>query len=107
MVKKRKKRGNRPGWAARLEGARAFTRLNQTEFGKLIGASQQSVSYYESGENEPDIATWLLISEVTGKTVDEIMRGTGAQDRHNPPKTAKDGRSRNSDQNMSRKHNGS
>lgn len=75
MGGKRKNTGPRPGWSKRLLACRKFKGLTQEEFAKAIGVSQQSYGYYEIGKNQPNVETWIRISDFTGHSIDMLMRG--------------------------------
>lgn len=47
--------------------------LNQEDLATLLGVSRATISDYERGRSEPDLATLRKIAEVFGVTVDEIL----------------------------------
>lgn len=55
---------SRPGWAARITASRESEGLSQTEFGEKIGRSQSTVTAYETGGSEPDLATFEAMAAV-------------------------------------------
>ena len=47
--------------------------LNQKEFGKLIGAAQNTVCNWENGKREPDNDTLIKIADFFGVTTDYLL----------------------------------
>ena len=41
----------------------------------MVGVSESTISLYETGKHEPDLATMLRIAEILGVTVDELLTG--------------------------------
>lgn len=79
MARPRKFNGKVPGWAERIVACRTIRDMTQEEFCKQIGVSQQSLSYYERGINQPTIETWIRISDFSGESIDSLMRGQVTQ----------------------------
>ncbi len=58
-----------------LKKLRKQKKMTQRELAEALHISQTSVSKYERGESEPDIAMLIEISDYFGITVDEFVRG--------------------------------
>ena len=87
MVKKPKNKDfPPPPWARRLAACRELTNLSQAKFGEMVGVSQQSWAQYEQGKSEPSVQTWIRIAELTGNSVDAIMRGSMVSEANTRPK---------------------
>ncbi len=52
----------------RLRGSRS-----QAEFARMLGTKQTTYSGWEVGNREPDLSMLCHISEVTGKTTDQLL----------------------------------
>lgn len=52
--------------------------LSQKEFGKLIGAAQNTVCNWENGKREPDTQTLNKIAKFFGVSVDYLLSNTPA-----------------------------
>ena len=57
----------------RLKELRAAQGLNQQELGSLVGASRQTVSLIERGDDNPSITLALRIAKVFGRPVEEVF----------------------------------
>ena len=57
----------------RLKSARAGKDLSQQELADLVGVSRQTINAIESGKYVPSTLLSLKISEIFGKTVNEIF----------------------------------
>lgn len=58
-----------------LKKLRKQKKLTQRELADALHISQTSVSKYERGESEPDLAMVIEMSDFFGVTVDEFIRG--------------------------------
>jgi len=58
-----------------LKKLRKQKKLTQRELADALHNSQTSVSKYERGESEPDIAMLIEMSDYFGITIDEFIRG--------------------------------
>lgn len=71
----------RPDWALRLTQARISAGYaNQEEFAPKVGKSQSSYAAYETGETEPNLATWRRIGEVLNLSPAWLAFGTGTRE---------------------------
>lgn len=57
----------------RLKEYRARIQVNQSEMGKLVGVSRQTISQIERGDYSPSVTLALKIAKVCGVTVEEIF----------------------------------
>lgn len=57
----------------RLKEYRARIQVNQSEMGKLVGVSRQTISQIERGDYSPSVTLALKIARVCGVTVEEIF----------------------------------
>ena len=48
--------------------------MSQEELADAIGVSRQTLSKYETGESLPDIEKCMLIADVFGVTIDDLLR---------------------------------
>lgn len=58
-----------------LKKLRKQKNMTQRELAEALHISQTSVSKYERGESEPDLAMLIEISDFFGITIDEFVRG--------------------------------
>lgn len=61
----------------RIRKIRKDIKLNQTEFGSMIGCSQAAITSYETGRVIPDKSTILLICQKFNVNEDWLERGEG------------------------------
>jgi transcriptional regulator with XRE-family HTH domain len=54
---------SRPLWASRLAKARAAAGYTQTELGRLVVMSQQTITGYERGEREPTLEMFQRLAK--------------------------------------------
>ncbi|MEA5113061.1 MAG: helix-turn-helix transcriptional regulator [Geobacteraceae bacterium] len=59
----------------RIRKIRVKLGYNQTEFGKLIDASNASVSAYENGDSYAPIGTLIKIAQLAGVSIEWIIMG--------------------------------
>lgn len=57
----------------RLKEYRAKINVNQTEMGKLVGVSRQTISQIERGDYSPSVTLALKIAKVFGASVEDIF----------------------------------
>ena len=57
----------------RIAELRTELKLSQTELAKKIGVSQQTISKYEQGIREPDIATLIRLAKIFNVSVDYLL----------------------------------
>ena len=57
----------------RLKEYRAKINVNQTEMGKLVGVSRQTISQIERGDYSPSVTLALKISKVLDAKVEDIF----------------------------------
>ena len=57
----------------RLKEYRAKINVNQTEMGKLVGVSRQTISQIERGDYSPSVTLALKIAKVFEATVEDIF----------------------------------
>ena len=57
----------------RLKELRARNNINQSELGKKVGASRQTISFIERGDYSPSITLALKIAKVLNVGVEEIF----------------------------------
>lgn len=56
-----------------LKELRIKHKLTQAEVGKLIGVAQNTISTWESGRTEPDIAKLKALSKVFKVSIDKLL----------------------------------
>ncbi|NCC68649.1 MAG: XRE family transcriptional regulator [Clostridia bacterium] len=56
-----------------LRSMRVSSGYSQSELGKMIGKTQQTLARWEQGENQPDITTLFRICELCGTTVQDAF----------------------------------
>ena len=61
--------------ANRLLQYRKLHNLSQEELAEKIGVSRQAVSKWERAEASPDTDNLILLAEVYGVTLDELLQG--------------------------------
>ena len=57
----------------KLKEYRLSHNMTQADAGKIIGKSGTGYSYYESGKNEPDIKSLILLADYYHITVDALI----------------------------------
>ncbi|KNZ41200.1 helix-turn-helix transcriptional regulator [Acetobacterium bakii] len=57
----------------RLKEYRARKNLNQSDLGKLVGASRQTISLIERGDYSPSVVLALKIARVFDTTVESLF----------------------------------
>ena len=57
----------------RLKEYRARNNLNQSDLGKLVGVSRQTISLIERGDYSPSVVLALKIAKVFGTTVESLF----------------------------------
>lgn len=57
----------------RLKEYRARINVNQTEMGKLVGVSRQTISQIERGDYSPSVTLALKIAKVLNVSVENIF----------------------------------
>ena len=74
--------------ANRLLQYRKKNNLSQEELAEKIGVSRQAVSKWERAEASPDTDNLVLLAEVYGVTLDELLRGEDDPEPNNNEKAA-------------------
>ncbi|MGN0817345.1 MAG: helix-turn-helix transcriptional regulator [Candidatus Coproplasma sp.] len=59
--------------AIRIKEIRMENKLNQTEFGKILSVSQDTVSLWEKGKSFPTVEAVITISEKFNVSADYIL----------------------------------
>lgn len=72
--------------ANRLLQYRKQSKLSQEELAEKIGVSRQAVSKWERAEASPDTDNLILLAEVYGVTLDELLKGTTSGNSEQQPK---------------------
>lgn len=57
----------------RLKEFRARIDANQSDFGRMVGVSRQTISQIERGDYSPSVTLALKIAKVCGAKVEEIF----------------------------------
>ncbi len=73
--------------ANRLLQYRKLNNLSQEELAEKIGVSRQAISKWERAEASPDTDNLVLLAEVYGVTLDELLRGENEPVKNNKEKT--------------------
>lgn len=84
--------------ANRLLNYRKKFNLSQEELAAKIGVSRQAISKWERAEASPDTDNLILLAEIYGVTLDELLKGepdngggnTDADDKNTPPDATKE-----------------
>ncbi len=58
----------------RLKEYRAQIRVNQSEMGRLVGVSRQTISQIERGDYSPSVTLALKLAKVCHARVEDIFR---------------------------------
>lgn len=66
--------------ANRLLQYRKKNNLSQEELAAKIGVSRQAVSKWERAEASPDTDNLILLADIYGVTLDELLKGTDSKD---------------------------
>lgn len=62
-----------PSTRMTLKAARILAGYNQTQAGKLIGVSADTIANYEKGKSYPDVPTLKRIEDVYGVRYDDLI----------------------------------
>ncbi len=62
-------------FAENLKSLRLTRGISQAEFAKLLNTSQQRISEWECGKNEPSLYNLLRIIDVLGVTFEDLVDG--------------------------------
>jgi transcriptional regulator with XRE-family HTH domain len=65
----------RPAWAQRIVRARVARKMSQAMLGEAIGASQSAIGDYETGKNEPPLATFQRLAKALRVTSQWLVFG--------------------------------
>lgn len=65
-----------------LRGLREAKKMTLKELGQIIGVAESTVSLYETGKREPDIATLTKLSKVFSVPIDFIVGENGVHWEH-------------------------
>ena len=57
----------------RLKEHRARLGVNQSEMGRMVGASRQTISQIERGDYSPSVTLALKIAKICGTSVEDIF----------------------------------
>jgi transcriptional regulator with XRE-family HTH domain len=66
----------RKAFGRRLRGLRGFY-TKQKEFGEKLGITQSMLSRLEKGYTDPPLSVLVKLSEVSGRSIDELVKGRG------------------------------
>lgn len=58
----------------RLKKYRARIQVNQSEMGRMVGVSRQTISQIERGDYSPSVTLALKLAKACNTTVEEIFR---------------------------------
>lgn len=61
---------------SKLKELRKAAKMTQTDLGKILGVSFQTVSMWEKGKTRPRAALLPKVADALGCTVDELLRET-------------------------------
>jgi transcriptional regulator with XRE-family HTH domain len=64
----------RKDFGRRLRELRGFY-TKQKEFGEKLGITQSMLSRLEKGYTDPPLSVLVRLSEVSGKSIDELVKG--------------------------------
>lgn len=68
--------------AQKLKEARKKSGLTQEAVAEAIKVSRQSISNWENGRTYPDIVSILLLSDLYGVSLDELLKGDEKMTKH-------------------------
>lgn len=71
------KRSSASGFPARLRLVRERLGLGQDQLADKLCVSQQTISFWESGDRKPARRSWALIEHLLGYTREQLERGHG------------------------------
>ena len=57
----------------KIKALRKSLGLNQSEFGQMVGLKKQSISRYERGDREPNLATIEKIAKALNVKISDII----------------------------------
>ncbi len=62
-------------FSTNLQKLRAEKDLSQAELAKMLGVKRSTVCNYENGYREPQFKTLILLADLLGCSIDELLRG--------------------------------
>lgn len=68
----------------RIQATRKELGLTQTEFGKMLGLSQQVIADYEAGHRNIPVYTLARIAKALGTDIDELVKGKADKRKRGP-----------------------
>lgn len=60
----------------KLKDLRKRKKLTQYQLADIMGVSQATVTYWENGKREPDLATVVKLADILGASTDELLGRT-------------------------------
>ena len=60
-------------FAARIKEIRKLKKLTQKQMAKLFGTTERNYQYYESGAREPNLETFVAISDILEVSTDYLV----------------------------------
>lgn len=60
-------------FAARIKEIRKAKKLTQKQMAELLGTTERNYQYYESGAREPNLETFVTISDVLEVSTDYLV----------------------------------
>lgn len=60
-------------FAARIKEIRKLKKLTQKQMAKLLGTTERNYQYYESGAREPNLETFVAISDILEVSTDYLV----------------------------------
>ena len=59
-------------FAARIKEIRKLKKLTQKQMAELLGTTERNYQYYESGTREPNLETFVAISDILDVSLDYL-----------------------------------
>ena len=57
----------------RMRELRKGSNLTMKQLGEMVGVTESTISFYETGKHEPDIKTIETIADILGTTIDYLV----------------------------------
>lgn len=61
-------------FSEKLQKTRKEKKMSQEQLADALNLSRQAISKWESGQNYPDIENLILLSDILGVTVDDLVK---------------------------------
>lgn len=69
--------GNAPAWSSRLWWALEHSLVDKASIATRLGVHSKTIDSWTTGRTEPQFSNLVIISEITGASIDWLLKGDG------------------------------